>query len=260
MNRAAPSRRGTTGRVSATTVTTVAAALAAVALVGVIDYATGYEIRLYPLYYVPIAATAWSASKPASLGMCVAGAATWAVSNWLAGSTYSHQSIWAVNVGVQFVGLAVVALLVSELRSRLQREESLSRQDALTGLLNRRAFRERAEMYARLSARSARPVTIAYVDLDHFKSVNDQRGHKEGDRALKRVAAVLEATLRGTDVLARMGGDEFAIVLYDADAEVAEQAYALFDRRVAHGHVGTVEVVRAAVAVVEHGMLDDPGA
>jgi diguanylate cyclase (GGDEF)-like protein len=134
---------------------------------------------------------------------------------------YSHDFVWPINIASQFVAFATVATLVSELRLRLTRERELSRVDVLTGLPSRRAFYERAQVLLSAAARSSRPVTLSYLDLDNFKQVNDQRGHAEGDRALCAVAELLRAHFRASDAIGRLGGDEFAILLFDADGDGA---------------------------------------
>ena len=93
--------------------------------------------------------------------------------------------------------------------------------DMLTGVLNRRGFWEEAEMLT--SDRKAQPVSIVVADLDHFKRVNDEWGHEYGDNVLKSVAAVMQASIRGTDLAARFGGEEFVLLLAYADIEAAQR-------------------------------------
>src|SRR5262249_11929226 len=93
----------------------------------------------------------------------------------------------------------------------------------LTGLYGRRAFMVRLEHDLALAQRRARPVTLAYVDLDDFKSVNDSYGHVTGDRVLQTTGRVLGGALRHADTAARLGRDEFALVLPDTDARGAQQ-------------------------------------
>jgi diguanylate cyclase (GGDEF)-like protein/PAS domain S-box-containing protein len=112
----------------------------------------------------------------------------------------------------------------SQLNQALQREKELARTDSLTGLANRRAFSEAAEMERARAARYGRPVTLAYVDLDNFKHVNDTLGHSVGDELLAAVARVLRENLRFTDTAGRLGGDEFAILLPETNANAAESA------------------------------------
>ena len=104
----------------------------------------------------------------------------------------------------------------------LQRSQAMARTDPLTGMCNRRGM---DEMIAREVARARRtgtPFSIAIIDLDHFKKVNDQYGHHIGDKALVHLAAVAQASLRETDVICRYGGEEFVLVLPGAGADGAQ--------------------------------------
>jgi diguanylate cyclase (GGDEF)-like protein len=91
--------------------------------------------------------------------------------------------------------------------------EMLARRDPLTGLPNRRAFDERLGAEAARSRRYGHPFGLIILDLDHFKSVNDHYGHPAGDEVLKFVAKLIEANVRETDLAARIGGEEFAVIL-----------------------------------------------
>jgi diguanylate cyclase (GGDEF)-like protein len=92
---------------------------------------------------------------------------------------------------------------------------TLSREDPLTGLVNRRVFEQRLEHS--LDGRGCRQFGLMLCDLDSFKSVNDDHGHPVGDQVLREAAAALRATVRSNDVVARVGGDEFAVVVDEAD-------------------------------------------
>ncbi|HVA36290.1 MAG TPA: diguanylate cyclase [Candidatus Dormibacteraeota bacterium] len=94
--------------------------------------------------------------------------------------------------------------------------------DALTGAANRRAFEDALEAAVAFASRTRRPLSLLYVDLDAFKELNDRKGHAEGDRALQRVASTLLSSVRGTDTVARIGGDEFAVILLGCDITDAE--------------------------------------
>jgi diguanylate cyclase (GGDEF)-like protein len=89
----------------------------------------------------------------------------------------------------------------------------LATEDDLTGLRNRRAFEEELAAHLRLLARHGGPSSLLFLDVDDFKTVNDTRGHHAGDELLKRIGQALRDRLRGTDVPARIGGDEFAVLL-----------------------------------------------
>lgn len=96
---------------------------------------------------------------------------------------------------------------------QLQAEAMLARVDELTHLKNRRGFRENAELLFRLAERQKQSITVAYLDIDNLKSVNDALGHAEGDQVLKAVGQALGEWARSTDVVGRLGGDKFGLVL-----------------------------------------------
>lgn len=121
--------------------------------------------------------------------------------------------------------------LATEVREERVELAQAAYTDALTGAANRRAFEESLEAALSFAARTRRPLSLIYLDLDMFKALNDTLGHAEGDRALQRVASALLATVRGTDTVARIGGDEFAVILLGCDATDAERfAQRLFAR------------------------------
>ena len=113
--------------------------------------------------------------------------------------------------------LVVACIVVSMLRHRaaasLHEARTEARTDPLTGLLNRRGLAEFTEREVARALRDAKPLSLWMVDLDHFKGLNDALGHAAGDRALQAVADVLRAEMRTVDVLARVGGEEFCVVL-----------------------------------------------
>jgi diguanylate cyclase (GGDEF)-like protein len=135
--------------------------------------------------------------------------------------------------------------------------------DPLTGIANRRAFLEEVTALAQRQGQQMRPVAVLLADLDHFKSINDRFGHATGDHVLRVFAEVANAQLRSCDLIGRLGGEEFAIVLYDMNREsgleVAESIRLCFED--AAGEIdgrpigGTVSM---GMVIAESGALDIP--
>lgn len=109
-------------------------------------------------------------------------------------------------------------------RSRLLKEISeLAARDAITGLYNRRELHRFLDYELERSKRYDRPLSYVMIDIDRFKEINDRFGHHAGDEALRQIAQALSSHYRTTDLLARFGGDEFAVVMTETSADVARQ-------------------------------------
>jgi diguanylate cyclase (GGDEF)-like protein len=135
----------------------------------------------------------------------------------------------------------------------------LAQQDALTGLKNRRVFDEHLERFWQRAIDEERGLAILLIDVDHFKSYNDRYGHQAGDRALRRVAEMLQMFVtRPSDVLARYGGEEFAVLLYDVDGVAAEKVAVQMRKAVVamglehrDSRLGQIVTISIGVAFVE---------
>ena len=110
---------------------------------------------------------------------------------------------------------------LDEMRARVEELERLADTDTLTPLPNRRVFVREVERVARQVARYATPAAVMFVDVNALKAINDAHGHQSGDAALIHVAAILKRELRATDVVARIGGDEFGLLLDHLDEDHA---------------------------------------
>jgi diguanylate cyclase (GGDEF)-like protein len=116
---------------------------------------------------------------------------------------------------------AIVVLYAYSLMARIERHRDeiavRSNLDLLTGLLNRRGLEERAAILFRDVQNQKRPLTVLFADLDGFKGVNDALGHHVGDVVLRKVAGLINTSIRESDVAARYGGDEFVVIMPDTD-------------------------------------------
>jgi diguanylate cyclase (GGDEF)-like protein len=195
-----------------------------IAAIGALDYYSGTELRVTPMYFAPVAIMAWYAGRAGALLASVLAAAAWDTANVFAGLEFSSRGIWVANTIMLALSFVVVGLLIAQLRAAVLRESELSLTDPLTSMLNGRAFHKAADRIMAHCRRTGRPLTIAYVDLDNFKTVNDQLGHQAGDEMLRSIAKRMRASIRPDDVGARLGGDEFVALFPEigpADAVIA---------------------------------------
>ena len=154
----------------------------------------------------------------------------------------SQPGQWAIELEVVFgfsffvamLGFSVMGREFSRLRERLSvqnmelqralnRIEELAVTDDLTGLFNRRYLMKMIEQQRALANREGSPFVLAFVDLDHFKQINDDHGHHTGDQVLKQFALILQESVREVDVIARYGGEEFVVLLTGVELNTAKQ-------------------------------------
>ena len=129
----------------------------------------------------------------------------------------ANQAAFLIVLGVAMAGLAQL--------QRTQRElERLATQDELTGTLNARAFADRLAHELDRNRRYNRPLALLYLDLDDFKAVNDRHGHQTGDAVLRLVADATRHAMRQSDIVGRLGGDEFGVLMPETEGSVAEAA------------------------------------
>ncbi len=196
-------------------------------LVVVFDYYSGSELSFSIFYMGPIVFAAWFISRRAGIFLALLSVASWAWMDVQSGAVHSSALVPVWNALVR-LGFYITALeVVARTKAANESESLLARTDSLTGLANGRAFADRAHLALSYLRRAGRPVTVAYIDLDHFKEVNDGLGHAEGDRLLHAVAQAVSDRLRSTDLVARLGGDEFGVLLADTDAAMAPKVLAV---------------------------------
>lgn len=195
----------------------VAVALAAVAVVGVGDLLTDARVSLALFHVIPIALVAYRLGWKPAVPVVVAAICTCALVDANAGVHLTDGAfvfVWrSLDRLLVYVGATV---LLARLRVLQQRWEVLARTDALTGLYNKAAFKELCATELRRCERQGLPLSVAVLDLDGFKAVNDRHGHAAGDQVLTLVGKVL-SSLRSGEISARLGGDEFGVLLPGSD-------------------------------------------
>jgi diguanylate cyclase (GGDEF)-like protein len=136
--------------------------------------------------------------------------------------------------------------------------------DPLTGVQNTRSFRETLRHEFSVARRYDSPLSLLMMDVDHFKALNDTHGHPSGDGVLKQLAGLVKRCVRASDVVARTGGDEFAVILVKANRQQAVQLASRIHQEVSkspfvvHGREICVEVSIGLATYPDHGEIEDP--
>jgi diguanylate cyclase (GGDEF)-like protein len=195
-----------------------------IAAVGRLDYVAGYDTSLVLLYLPPIALLAWTVGRDWAVAGAVAAGAEVLIAHLLFGGQASALVTMYWNSATRLTTFLLFALALSALRRALVRESEASRADFLTGLFNSRALAEAADTELERMRRFGRPLTLAYMDCDNLKPVNDDLGHQTGDRVLVAVGNALRESVRHVDTVARLGGDEFVVLMPETDDEAASAA------------------------------------
>ncbi len=193
-----------------------------IAEVAWLDYFSGPDLHLDTFYLLPLGVVAWICGR--TDGLVTAGLCTvlWTLVDVTGQPVRGDAGLIVWNGVVEMLFFSGVALLVSFGAGQADRLRALAREDGLTGVANRRAFFGALTGAVDLSMRREGPWTLAYVDLDDFKQINDRLGHNAGDDVLRTVAGTLRSATRRVDVVARLGGDEFGVLMPDTDAIEAE--------------------------------------
>jgi diguanylate cyclase (GGDEF)-like protein len=191
--------------------------------IGWLDHATGIYLSFALFYLLPVGLASWRLGRGMGITMALLAAAVGLAGDLAAGAGQGVTPAW--NTGARLGVFVTVALILHRLTQALEAQRDLARTDGLTGSANARWFAEVARRELAGSHRYRSALTLAYVDLDNFKSVNDSMGHSAGDELLKTVAATLASQLRPTDLVARMGGDEFAVLMPHTDIHEARVAF-----------------------------------
>lgn len=187
-----------------------------------VDLKMHYRTSLMFIYLIPIAIATYYCGKMAGIVVAVLSAVGWYAADALLHPDGTAVLVYYWNAATRML-FFVITVFAIELKSALERERERSLTDPLTGAFNRRYFFESARTEIERCRRYKHPFTLAFLDCDDLKSVNDNLGHKAGDALLCTMAAVMKSMLRAADIVVRFGGDEFIVFMPETDHEAARK-------------------------------------
>jgi diguanylate cyclase (GGDEF)-like protein len=197
--------------------------------VAFLDYSTGVEYSFSLFYLLPISLISWTISERFGLAFAILSSCVWIAVDIWSGNRAANLFAYIWNAAAR-LGFFLLPVFIIRLNRAMQRERIFARTDFLTGVLNARYFRELAQMEINRSFRYKRTFTIAFIDVDNFKTINDTFGHATGDTVLRAIATNIKTHLRKTDLVARVGGDEFVVLLTETGQQKAPIAFSKMQR------------------------------
>ncbi len=197
-----------------------------IGIVGYVDYVTGREVSFAIFYLAPIGYITWYTGRLTGIMASAASALTWFFDEYTGTDLTLHPTIPYWNAAGMLGFFLAVTYILAELRDAVRKEKEMSGRDHLTGAANSFLFSEAANVEISRAARYGHPFSVAYFDIDNFKKVNHALGRSTGDELLRQVVATIRGAIRKVDTIARMGGDEFAILLPETNSGHAEAAVA----------------------------------
>ena len=200
----------------------LATAVGLIALIGWLRFLTGPEFAFSILYLFPIVTVTWLTGQHWGIAISAASAFTWLVIDLAMVDRFSRAYIPLVNESFRFSVFLFIVFMIAKYKRMLEKQKALAMMDPLTRIANRRAFRQMATVEIDRSRRYALPFSVMVIDVDDFKSINDQFGHHTGDCLLMTVVETIKHHLRAIDIISRYGGDEFVILLVNTEESAAD--------------------------------------
>ncbi|MBU1078413.1 MAG: GGDEF domain-containing protein [Spirochaetes bacterium] len=196
--------------------------LVLVALIGLADYSIGKKLSFSVFYLIPILFLLWFQSGRTA-GFLISAICTlvWFMADTKNSYADAHFLVPYWNAFVRFSVFMVFVFLLTSLKRSLMNEKIKARTDFITGISNSQSFFEDGGKEVKRCIRYKHPVSIAYLDCDNFKMINDTLGHKAGDELLRLIARLLLGNIRENDLAARLGGDEFVILFPETNDKSA---------------------------------------
>jgi len=196
-------------------------AIVIIYIITIENYNTNAELSLVFIFLVFI--TAWYVVPLSAIIISLVSALSWTFNDSFTGNVFTHYALPPLNTLVRFGIFTVIGLFLIEVKRLWDQKVYFAETDDLTKLANRRSYLYNLDGEILRNVRYKREFTIIYMDLDNFKFINDTYGHEMGDSLLRVVANTLKMHLRRSDIIARMGGDEFAVLLPETNYKGAEK-------------------------------------
>lgn len=188
-----------------------------VLLIGFLDHQTGHEISLSIFFLIPISLIVISVNFWAGVLTAVISSFIWYYNDVTTGSKASHWLIPVWNAVMRMGYFILHSFFLSRYISQISLNRKLARTDPLTGAFNSRYLNEKINGLGEETNKKPRHLSVIFFDMDNFKKVNDEHGHAEGDRLLVTFVRIAQRHIPETGFLARIGGDEFALILDGKD-------------------------------------------
>lgn len=181
------------------------------------DYLTGLDALFFPAYFLPIIFATWAIGVESGYLTAFLSLVLWQKAEILGGRAYENAAIYFANFLSMSFAFGLIAVGCGKIKRDMEFFRRLSSHDTMTGLHNSVSFRHILVHEVDRQRRHPRPVSLAFIDLDNFKSVNHRFGHTRGDNLLRGIAGILQKNIRRTDTAGRVGGDQFALILPETD-------------------------------------------
>ena len=203
-------------------------------VIGVFRYFTGPELALSLFYLFAIVFVTWWMGRLPGIFISIFSALSWLTADMLMLDSFSESYIPYINECFRLIVFLFITIIIDRLKGSVASHKELARTDHLTGIANRRAFCEMADMEINKARRNQTSISMVYMDIDNFKIVNDRFGHLAGDNLLQSTARIMKNNIRTIDLIARLGGDEFCLLLSETDAEQALLVARKLERKLLH--------------------------